>query len=192
MQPITTAAVATILVITGCSSQPGTPIADTTASKLAATSSTTRSTTTTTSSPSTAQPPRSSTTAPAPAAPPSTVGDDAAVQAFDDGFKAAPGPEEAAVALIDALQRGDTASLIRRVHDSYQTGIVIWAQASAAADGGRIIDARVLTIAGDRATVAVAVAFRAAVDGTINDPVAYIVELLDTPAGWLVTSLGFA
>ena len=192
MQPITTAAVAAILVIAGCSSQPETPTAHTTTSKLAATSSTTHSTTTTTSSQRTTQPQRLATTAPAPSGPPPKISDDAAAHAFDDGFKAAPGPEEAAVALIDALQRGDTAVLSRRVHDSYQTGIAIWAHTSAAAAGGRIIDARVLTIAGDRATVAVAVAFPAAEDGTINDPVGYIVELLDTPAGWLVTSMGFA
>ena len=192
MQPITTAAVAAILLLAGCTSQLSAPTNDTRASKLAATSSTTRSTTRTTSSPRTTQPSRTSTTAPAPAGTPTTVGDDAAAHALDDWFTVAPGPEEAAAALIDALQRGDTASLNQRVHDSYRAGITIWTQAAAAAAGGRIIDARVLTLAGSRATVAVAVAFPVAVDGTINDPVGYIVDLLDTPAGWLVTSMGFA
>lgn len=205
MQPITTAAVAAaILLIAGCSSHPGAPIADTPTAKPAATI-TTRSSTIAPSSPEPARPTPPSTTPPStttsttppsttiadPVAPASTIGDDP-VRAFDEQFQPTPGPEEAAVALIDALQHGDTASLHRRVHDSYQTGIAIWAQALGAATGGRTIDARVLTVAGDRATVAVDVSFPPAVDGTITDPVAYIVELLDTPAGWLVTSMGFA
>ena len=196
MQPITTTAVAAILLIAGCSSHPESPNADSPAEKPA-TPTTTRSIWITASSTNPARPTPPSKTAPsttidAAGAPTPTVGDDPARRAFDEQFQPAPGPEEAAVALIDALQDGDTASLNRRVHDSYRTGIAIWAHASDAAAGGRIIDARVITIAGNRATVAVAVAFPPTVDGTINDPVAYIVELLDTPAGWLVTSLVFA
>ena len=195
MQPITTAAFAAILLIAGCSSHPGSPNAGTPAEKPA--TPTTRSVMIAVSSPEPARPKPKSTTPPstsiaAAGAPNPAVGDDRALRAFDEQFQPAPGPEEAAVALIDALQHGDTASLNRRVHDSYRTGIAIWAHASDAAAGGRIIDARVITIAGNRATVAVAVAFPPTVDGTINDPVAYIVELLDTPAGWLVTSMGFA
>jgi hypothetical protein len=119
--------------------------------------------------------------------------DDQAIVAFETGFSTTDGPQQVAANCITALINGDQATVRALIDATLIDSITTWQTAFAETVGvGHVIDSLVLNTAAGHATVGVSVAFPTATDGTTVDPIAYVVELIETSHGWLVIAMGYA
>ena len=99
------------------------------------------------------------------------------------------GVEECARTFVEALLSGDPEAVLARVESSAVDVVRPWI---AAPLDGEVVDVVVLASAAGRARVGVGVAFQPAADGTITEPIAFVVDVVETAVGCRVTALGYA
>jgi hypothetical protein len=90
---------------------------------------------------------------------------------------------------VEAVLRADLASARRLADVTFVESVDAWIDAAVNAE---VIDVVVLSSAGGRSRIGVGVAFEQAVDGTITEPIAYIVDIQVGVEGCRVIGLGFA
>jgi hypothetical protein len=118
---------------------------------------------------------------------------DQAVIAFETGLSTIDGPQQVAAEFITAIFNGDQVTVRALIDANFVVSIDTWQTAFNGTGGvGRVIDSLVLTAAAGLATVGVSVAFPIATDGTTVDPIAYVVDMIETSHGWLVIAMGYA
>jgi hypothetical protein len=91
---------------------------------------------------------------------------------------------------VDALIRADVNAALAVVYPPAIETIRPWIGVPFDAE---VVDAVVLEKAAGRARIGVGVAFEPAADGTITEPIAYVVDLIvESPLGCRVTGVGYA
>ena len=94
---------------------------------------------------------------------------------------------------IESLLNNDQTTAQSLADLSFTNQTSIWLATFAdTPSNGRVIDALIITNAAGHATIGVSVAFPTAADGTINEPIAYLVETIKTPNGWQVIGISYA
>lgn len=119
---------------------------------------------------------------------------DPASAAFDlDDFAATGQASKAAVEFIRALIASKESRAASFVDKHSLRLIDDWAPSLASMPNARVIDAVILSTASGRAVVAVSIASPVLSDGLMSEPIAYFLELSESPNGsWLVTGMSFA
>ncbi len=97
-------------------------------------------------------------------------------------------PSLCARSMVEAILNADTPSAVALATPSFDSAAT-WITEPIDA---QIIDIVVLAAAGNRSRIGIGVAFTPAVDGTITEPIAYIVDVLDTPTGCEVIGIAYA
>jgi hypothetical protein len=90
---------------------------------------------------------------------------------------------------VDALLRADLDAALALVDKSAVDAVRPWIGAPLNA---KVIDVVALSIAAGRARIGLGVAFEPAADGTITEPIAYLVDVIDDEAGCRVTAVSYA
>ncbi len=97
-------------------------------------------------------------------------------------------PAKCARSMVEAILAADLAAAVALASPSFES-ISSWITEPVDAE---VIDIVVLASAGNRSRIGVGVAFAPAADGSITEPIAYIVDVLTTSTGCSVIGLGFA
>ena len=90
--------------------------------------------------------------------------------------------------MVEAILAADSSAAVALATPSFAS-VSSWITEPVDAE---VIDVVVLAAAGNQQRIGVGVAFAPAADGTITEPIAYVVDVLDTPDGCRVIGLGFA
>jgi hypothetical protein len=97
--------------------------------------------------------------------------------------------EQCARRFVEAIIRGDADAALALADRSAVDAILPWIGQPIDAE---VIDVVVLARAAGRARIGVGIAFAPAADGTITEPVAYVVDTVEGVDGCRVTAVGYA
>lgn len=127
------------------------------------------------------------------AAPETSEPKDRALGTFETGLLAVDGLNRIATSFVESLLTNHQSTAQSLADASYTNKTSVWlATFAEAPSNGRVLDALIITNAAGHAIVGVSVAFPTATDGTINEPIAYLVETVKTSNGWRIIGMGYA
>jgi hypothetical protein len=113
--------------------------------------------------------------------------------AFENGPLLLEGPQRVASDFVTALLLGDEPDLRALSDTTYRDEVTTWVRAfTETSSNGSVIATLAISNTAGRANVGVSVAFPPGSDGTITEPVAYLVSLIQSSNGWLVIDLAYA